>query len=348
MKKSKAPPVPIIKAPERGRPLDWLKQIWGDFTKQHGDLAAAAVAVFGLLSLVPIMLLAVSIFTLYEAHKSGLSGLSASDAAWLHLRPQLEQIVGGSTGKAAAGKGEGNLLLSTVQGMLHQSGSAGIIGLVGLAWSGSRIFNIITETFDEAWNIQQGRNFIKQNLVSLGMLLAMGSIFIVSVAAAAAAKYFQHLFEGMLPESVAGMLGPAVSIVLNIVTSIGLFVVMYKWAPNRKVSWKPALFGGVIGGTLWALFQQLFRFYVSHYSSYNKAYGAMASIVILILWAYYSAYILILGCVASAVYSERVCGERGPDETTDSSGKNRRQKAQELSQQSKDASAATAATDRKK
>ncbi|MDQ2731284.1 MAG: YihY/virulence factor BrkB family protein [Armatimonadota bacterium] len=341
MKKTPPPPVPTIKAPKPGSPMDWLKQIWGDFTKQHGDLAAAAVAVFGLLSLVPIMLLAVSVFTLYEAHKSGLHGVSPSDAAWNHLRPQLEQFVGGSTSKAVAGEKEENLLLSTVQGMLHKSSSAGIIGLVGLVWSGSRIFNIITETFDEAWLITQGRNFIKQNLVSLAMLLGMGTIFIASLGAAAAAKYFQHLFEGMLPESVAGMLGPAVSIALNILTSIALFVVMYKWAPNRKVDWKPALFGGVIGGTLWAIFQQLFRFYVSHYSSYNKAYGTMAGIVILILWAYYSAYILILGCVASAVYSERVCGERGPDDSTDGSGKNRRQKAQELSEQSKGGKAAT-------
>jgi membrane protein len=183
---------------------------------------------------------------------------------------------------------------------------------------------------NEAWKIDRGRGFLKENLISLGMLGAIGAIFVLSVAAAAAARYLVTFFGSVIGPGPGDAVGLAISIGLNLMTSILLFVTLYKWAPNRRVSWQAALFGGVTGGMTWTLFQQLFRFYIAHFGSYNRIYGTLGAIIVLILWAYYSGYILVLGSVVTAVYSERVLGDRGPDSTTQQGGKIRSARGAEL------------------
>jgi membrane protein len=297
-----APTSRLVRPARYGSPVEWLKQIWSEFQTQHGDLAAAAVALFGLLSLVPAILLAIWLFTTVLA-RSASSG--ANEQVWAILKPRLAYFLSGSSAT-----GSPNVLLSTVHEMVLHRTSAGILGAVGLLWAGSRIFNIITEALDEAWRIPKGRSFIRQNLASLAMLLVIGAVFLLSTGCAALVGYSIKFANRLMGHGIAHIAGPAAAILLNVLTSVALFVVVYKWVPNRVVPWAAALFGGVLGGAIWAGFQQLFRLYLEHAATY-KGYGTLGAFFILVLWAYYSAYILMLGAVACSVYSERLLGGRG-------------------------------------
>ncbi|HET6386197.1 MAG TPA: YihY/virulence factor BrkB family protein [Armatimonadota bacterium] len=315
-------PIAPASRPRGDSALGWIKQIWGDFTRQHGDLAAAAVALFGLLSLVPILLLAVWLYVRFVA--------PTPEQAWATLAPHLRQLLAGSAKNSSS-----NVLLDAVHGMIQTRNEAGIAGVVGLAWAGSRVFNILSEALNETWQIDRNRSFLKQNLRSLWMLLVIGAVFVLSVALAAMTKYSIKFLTPYIGSGTANVVGPALSIGLNVLTSVALFTIVYYWAPNRKVRWQAALVGGAFGGVIWAGFQQAFRFYLAHFSHYNRAYGTMGAYVILILWAYYSAYILILGAVASAVFSERIYDDRGPDSVTEQGSKVKRLRGEEMAQSAK-------------
>jgi len=80
--------------------------------------------------------------------------------------------------------------------------------------------------------------------------------------------------------------------------------------PNRPVPWQSALLGAVVAATLWEVARYLFQLYVVNFASYNEVYGALAGVIILILWLYYSAMIVLAGTLTAVVHASRVYGEQ--------------------------------------
>jgi membrane protein len=93
-----------------------------------------------------------------------------------------------------------------------------------------------------------------------------------------------------LPSAELGVLAVGVSLV----SAIGMFLVVYKYAPDRHVKLGPALAGAVSSGVVWTLAKELYRLYLT-YADFTRFYGSLGSLVILILWIYYSSVITVFG-----------------------------------------------------
>jgi len=83
-----------------------------------------------------------------------------------------------------------------------------------------------------------------------------------------------------------------------------VFVLCYLILPDRRIGWRPALIGGVAAGMLWELAKQGFAFYVANFVDYNSIYGSLGGLVILVMWVYLSAVMLLLGAEVASVSAD--------------------------------------------
>ena len=118
--------------------------------------------------------------------------------------------------------------------------------------------------------------------------------------------------------------GQAVALVLKMPAffiSFAIFLTIYKYVPNTKTYWRDVWLGAVVAGALFEAGKNLFLWYLENFAQYSQAYGAVASVIVLMVWTYITAIILILGAELAAEYARMKRGvKRGhlihvPDET---------------------------------
>lgn len=276
--------------------LDWGTHIYQEFRDQHASLTAAAIALFGLLSLFPLLLLALEgiTFALGSAHQ-----------ALAQIRAVMQDVLVGNAGTT---------LTDLLAGVVLTRGIASALAALGFLWIASRVFTIMMDGLDIAWDVRQRRPLIRRNLLAIGMVF-LAFLFGILMFALPLAVGLLRRYSGEAARWAGIHLGTPVawSILANLLAyaaTIGLFSVLYKVLPNRHVHWRPAVVGAVVAGTIWEIARYLFQLYLVNFGAFNKVYGALAGVVVLILWLNYSAMILLLGAITSAVYSARVYHDR--------------------------------------
>jgi membrane protein len=251
---------------------------------------AAAVAFYGLLSFVPLVLVAVWALATWQ----GDSAL-AQDRVFSFLDRMLPV--------------ERETLRDLVRNLLEQRGAIGLTGLAGLLLTSIGGFSTLESAINVIWSTPR-RNVLMNKVFALAMLLVLGVLMLASILLTAAVQWAGALpFLGWLnrPEIVA-LLGPTVSIAL----SSTVFVLVYKWFPNRPIRWRPAVISGVIVAVLWEATKTIYAYYTAQFANFGAAYGAMGGFVGLILWIYYSSMLLLLG----AEFSWLLAGSpKGPTES---------------------------------
>lgn len=255
-----------------------IKRISDSFNRHHGPLLAAAVAFYGLLSLVPLLSLGVALL-------AELAG--GSETALNTLQNVLAQIVPGNQ----------EVVYKTVSDLKHGSGLAGLIGLGGLLISASAVFSTLEEALNGIWHAPAHRVWWKQKLVAIGTALSTIVLMFCSLAITSALAWLKNRVVPGTETRVSDipfvwqLVGAAVPLLLSIST----FTLIYKIIPNRPIAWMRALIGGLFAGTAWEIAKYLFAVYLAKFAQYSKVYGSLAAIVSLMIWAYYSSTILLIG-----------------------------------------------------
>jgi membrane protein len=189
---------------------------------------------------------------------------------------------------------------------LHQlashSGSAlsigAVVGFVLAVWAASRGMSAMITALNIAYEEKETRGFLKLNLLALGLtfgLMLTGLVAIVLVAGVPAALNFIGL----------GQTARWLILVLEWPLLIGFLLlflaVLYRFAPNRdKPQWRWVSPGAVTATLLWLIASILFTVYVTNFNSYDKTYGSLGAIVILLTWLYISTYVVLLGAEINA------------------------------------------------
>lgn len=224
----------------------------------------------------------------------------------LSLQEQLHEQIAGLMGSDAA------LVLDMIMANVSKGEVLGsrldIVGIVILFFSASIIFaqlqsslNIIfevTNSSNKLTVIQQGREFIMRRLVCFGMVLTFVFILIVSLVISAALSIF-------LTPSLR-FLGELIQNLANFIVFTFLFAAIFKWMPDKSaaISTRSALWGGGITAFLFAIGKFLIGMYLGQ-STLGSVYGAAGSLVVLLVWVYYSSMILLFGAEISLVFEKR-------------------------------------------
>jgi membrane protein len=254
-----------------------VKRAWAEHKADNMPIIAGGVAFFGFLSIFPALIALLSLYGLVatpETVARQVEDLSAQlpDAAAEIIEEQLNAIVANSGGALTLG-----LIVSILAALWSASGGVGnLITAVNLA-------------YDEV----ETRNFVKLKLMSLGLVL--GSIVFVLVTFGLVAVVPAVL--DALPLGVLGtILAQVVRWGLLLAVFAGALAVLYRVAPDRdapRLRW--VSLGAVVVTVVWAAVSVGFSLYVDNFGSYDKTYGAIAGVIVLMLWLYLTCYLVLLG-----------------------------------------------------
>ena len=240
----------------------------------------AALAFYTIFSLAPVLIIAISI--------AGF--VFGPDAVQGHVVAQIQALIG----RDAA---------HTVQSMIenaHRSQSgvvATIFGVATLLIGATAVFGELQDAFNIIWRSKpKAQNFwltlVISRLLSFSLVIAIGFLMLVSLIASAVITAFAGYLQSMV-----GATGPFLTLVSSATSFVilaVLFTLLFKILPSADVAWRDVWLGGVITAVLFGIGKSAIGLYLGN-SGIASTYGAAGSLVVLLLWIYYSAQILLLG-----------------------------------------------------
>lgn len=244
-----------------------------DLFEDSGPQWAAAIAYYSLLSTFPLLLAIVSIAAFFVEPQTAVD--------------KATQLLGGFLPQGT------DLIQQIVNDAIQARGSVSILSIGSLLWSGSRVFGVITKALNIAYDVDELYGFWKRTLIELIMLATIGLIFILALTLPIVVDLLRSL-SNVLPGNeatvliVAGFLGQTILL-------FSAFLLTYRFVPRRPQRWRSAIIGASVATVLVLAARPLFFSYVQHIGQYNITYGSIALVVILVLWVWVVALILLFG-----------------------------------------------------
>ena len=253
----------------------------------------ASLAFYTLLSLAPLLLVLVSVTGLVLGQTEAQTTIVA----------QVSALVGAQGAKSVQILLEGSR--NTTHGVI-----ATVFGVLTLLFGASGVLIELRDALNTLWEVPTQQlagmkwvsGYIKGRLFSFALVLAIGFVLVVSLAVNTLIAALGSFSESYLPapEVVLHILNFVVSFL--IITF--LFAAIYKFVPALKIEWPDVLLGGAVTATLFTVGKLLLGLYLGK-ASFASTYGATASIVVLVVWVYYSGQIFFLGAEFTKVFAYR-------------------------------------------
>jgi membrane protein len=263
-----------------GRARDAGLALYHAGVRWAGDNAprlAAAVAMYTILSLSPLLVISIKV----------ISVVFAADVAKKQVERQVAQFLGPTEGAAVQ-----QMITDTVKpgaGVL-----ATVLSVAMLVFTASGVFTELRDSLNALWGLapRKGRGWlaaVRERFTSIGMVFVIGFLLLVSqVLTTALTVVSEYVMGG--PGWAAVLIDLAVS--TAIVTA--LFAMIFKFLPDAKLSWRDTLLGSLVTAVLFKVGQYVLALYFT-YGTTASAYGAAGSFVVVLLWVYYSCWILFYG-----------------------------------------------------
>ncbi|NND03040.1 MAG: YihY/virulence factor BrkB family protein [Acidimicrobiia bacterium] len=261
---------------------DVLMRVGKEMKEDNLTTVAAAMTYYGLLALFPALIAIVSLYALIadpaavESQLDGIASILPEGAASL-VTTQLQEIVAGASSTLGIGFA---------------------ISILATLWTVSSGVSALIKAINLAYDEDESRNLVKLRLLALAFTVG---IIVFVVAAVFTITALPAALESL------GFSATAVSWVVWL-RWLGLAVAMmagltlfYRWAPNRDpAEWRWVSWGAVVATVIWLLASFGLNFYVANFGSYNETYGALGGVVVLLLWIFVSALIVLLGAELDA------------------------------------------------
>jgi membrane protein len=276
-----------------------IKETASDWKEDNASGLAAALAYYTLLSIAPLVVLAVAI-----------AGLAfGEEAARGQISDQISTVVGAQAGES----------IESIASNAHAP-SAGvfssIIGVIVLLFGASGVFGELQTSLNTIWEVEPkpGRGIlgvIKDRFFSFTMVVGVAFLLLVSLVLSAAIAGLGSFLENALPG------GEALWMLLNIALSLGivtlLFALIFKIVPDAEIRWRDVWVGAFVTAVLFTIGKLLIGLYLGK-STLTSSYGAAGSLVALVVWVYYTSQIVFLGAEFTQVYARRFGSRIVPSE----------------------------------
>jgi membrane protein len=184
---------------------------------------------------------------------------------------------------------------------------AAVLGVITLLFGASGVFGQLQESLNTIWEVKPKPGggiwqLIRSRFLSMAMVLGTGFLLLVSLVLSSAISgmgtYLKHQYPGL--ESIWHI----VNFVVTIAVVTVLFALIFKFLPDAKIAWNDVWVGAVLTAILFAVGKLLIGIYLGK-ASIGSAYGAAGSLVVLLVWIYYSSLILFFGAELTQVYAKQ-------------------------------------------
>ncbi len=270
--------------------FDLIRETLAGYGRDNGSLLAASLAYFTIFAIAPLLIIVVSV-----------AGLVLGEAA---VSQQIQPAIQDTVGEAAA------ILIQNLVVNVSESGSgttATILGAALLLFTASNLFHQLQRALNVIWGVAPTPNrgvldVIKKRLLTFLMVLLVGVLLILSIIVSTINNAFDQFVVDLLPQtqSLIYRLDDVVSLSILIL----LFAILFKLLPDVHISWKDVLLGAVVTAVLSTLGRYAITLYISQGAA-SSTIGAAGSIVILLVWLFYSSQILLLGAEFTEVYANK-------------------------------------------
>ena len=268
--------------------ISFLKEVFSNFSDDKVLKYSASLSYYTVFSIAPILIIIISIFTNYL----GIAAVKGK------ILGQIEGLVGSEAAKQIQG-----MMVNT-----HKSGNtflASVISVIVLVLGATGIFGEIQDSINSIWGLKSKPKagiikLILNRLISFSLIISMGFIAMVSLVLDAAVVIISDLLTRIPGAGLVFI--EIIKYSLNFVIISGMFAIIFKVLPDAKIKWRDVIKGAILTGILFIIGKSAIGIYVGK-TNLASVYGAAGSIVVILVWVYYTAVILYFGAEFTKVYS---------------------------------------------
>jgi membrane protein len=269
------------------KPWQLLAKSFNHFIDFNGLKLSAALSYYTVFSIAPLLIVIISLSAVFF-------GRQAVEGRVYH---QISGLVGSDTALQIQ-----NIIRNTQESNHGKLG--GLVGTIILLVGASGVFSEIQSSINYLWSIPSPTKkaflvAVLRRLISFSLLIGVAFLLMVSLTANALLDILSDRLKLLFSNSLINIFY-FINMALILLVISSMFMLIFKILPNSSISWKHAFWGAVVTSTLFLLGKFIIGFYLGH-SKIGATYGTTASIVILMLWIYYSSIILYFGACYTAV-----------------------------------------------
>lgn len=267
--------------------IDIVRQSSGRFLAMRGFDASASLAYYALFSLFPLTLVLASL----------LGFFFRGEIAYTRAIGFIRTVFPFS----------GELIDRELRDIFSQMGTFGILGLIGLLWAASGYFTVLARNINQAWPKVKLRGLVHSRLVALGMLAGLVILMLFSILTSTLISLLPAFLSFIGGGSLAEWPGWVIALrLVTVLFTYVMFMAVYRWVPNKTVTWKSVFIGALVATIAWELARLLFTLFLSSgLARYQFVYGSLGALIALMVWIYFSNSIVLFGAYIVATLDNR-------------------------------------------
>lgn len=275
-----------------------LKKTFASWYNNDPFGKSAIIAYYTLFSLPSLLMIVVSIAGYFY-------GVEA-------VRGRIVQKLGGLIGEGVSEAIEGMIANAS----LNQSSIFSVVlGVAMLLIGATGVFVQFKRTMNAIWGVKSKKDGVLKTLfdrlISLGMILVIGFLFLVSLVLSILLNVMSE-YVGQVAPDIAAVIAEIFSFLLSFLIITGLFGAIFKWLPDIDIRWKTTLLGAGLTTILFLIGEYLLGFYFTQ-SDPTSVYGGSSSVVLILLWVYYTCIIIFFGAEFTYQYAAYTNEKVGPN-----------------------------------
>lgn len=284
------------------------KNIWhvvqetiANWNKHGATTHSAAIAYLSLFSLAPVVILVVAV-----------SGWAfGAEAARGQVQRELGRYIGAEPARAVEG------LVTAVSSRPRTGRLAAIAGAVTLLISATGVLMQLQDSLNTIWEVVPKPGFflkrlLKKRLVCFALILGVGALLLLSLAASFGLSALQRVLEARLEAGLSSLLG-GIDILFSWLLMTLLFAMVYRVLPDVQLSWREVAWGSGVTAVMFLLGKYAIGFYLAR-TGVTTAFGTAGSLVLILVWIYYSSLVFLFGAELTRVHSRRYREGKAPPE----------------------------------
>lgn len=255
--------------------------------QDHVSAFAAQAAFFILMSFVPFLMLLLPLVTYVSITKDMVVEMI------LQVMPDAGDFR--------------SFFLSIIQEVYDKSTAVVPISAIFTLWSAGKGLQGLTNGVNAIYHVKETRNYVVTRVRSALYTL----VFILAVIGSLILLVFGNSIQKLLTRYIPA-LARVTAYIIGMRTAVSLvvlaliFLMVYKFLPNRKTSFRSQVPGAVISAVAWSLFSLGFSVYLDYYDGFSNMYGSLTTIILILLWLYFCMYIVLIGAEINAYFEERL------------------------------------------
>jgi len=268
----------------------YIKNLYSKFIEDDILFLASGIAFSLLICFIPMLLIGFSIV--------GFS-LSTSGELWDKIVLYLEEVIPVSS----------ESIINNTYPLIRDHKVIGIIGLLGVAFTATRLFATVRVVLDCVFEVRHTRGIIHGKIFDFTILLLLGMVMVLAnlgITFMPNLRIFDIDLSGNTYSLYTLIESRSFALAVPFATTIALLFFSYKFFPSKRTRTDTCLIACAIAGVFWEITKHLYKYYLTLYPAFNRIYGTLAALVALVVWFYLASIVYVMAAEIAFIHEKRL------------------------------------------